>query len=236
MNILEFVNQYNLDDILSMEEKDRQFLALKDAWDLIKNQYWHEFDMDEIRNLFLKLIVYNSLITYQISGSGELRWEEFSQKIESDFWLLMDDFLLWNHGLERRYNLMINSKYNKRLYNIKTARLEKLSKFSLDPLIKYQFGILNLREDLWKAMSVPIYSKTICFAIKMYVYGLRIVFDQVFVCPMEIPIPVDSRIRKVFVSYFWALSDKEIITKAFEISKKTKIPSLHLDSLFWLKN
>ncbi|HCY20375.1 TPA: hypothetical protein DIC40_00590 [Patescibacteria group bacterium] len=84
-------------------------------------------------------------------------------------------------------------------------------------------------------MSVPIWSKTLCFAVKMFGYAARVVYDKFVPYPLDVAIPVDSRIRKLFLISYGALSDKEIIAKTYELSKISGISSLHLDSLFWIK-
>lgn len=59
--------------------------------------------------------------------------------------------------------------------------------------------------------SVDPSSKTIVFAVKMFGYAARIVYGRFVSYPMQIPIPVDSRIRKLFLSVYGQISDKEII-------------------------
>ena len=73
---------------------------------------------------------------------------------------------------------MITSKYNKRLYNIKISRLKKLSQFSLKSMDRYYDHMVDLWQDLSKAMSVHPWSKTLSFAVKMFGYAARIVFEK----------------------------------------------------------
>jgi len=233
--LTEIINQYSFEEIIAIEESDRQFLALKSAWKLIKNCDFGGVDKGVIKEVFLRAVIYNSLISYQIAWSGELRWEEFADRLKSDFDVLLLDFIQWKASLDRWYNLMITSKNNKRLYNIKVSRLKKLSQFSLKSMDWYYDNMIDLWQDLWKAMWVPIWSKTICFAVKMFGYAARVVFEKFIPYPLEVAIPVDSRIRKLFLTSYWELSDKEIIEKCYELSKISGIPSLHLDSLFWVK-
>lgn len=229
------IDRYSFEEVIAIEESDRQFLALKSAWELIKNSDFGCVDYTIIQDVFLRAVIYNSLISYQIAWSGELRWEEFAEKLKSDFNILLSDFIQWKDSLERWYNLMITSKNNKRLYNIKLGRLKKMSNFPIKPMIWYYENMLNLWEDLWKVMSVPVSSKTICFAVKMFGYSARVIFEKFVPYPFEISIPVDSRIRKLFLDNYGKISDKEIIEKTYKLSKKSGIPSLHLDSLFWVK-
>lgn len=233
--LAKLISCYSFEEIIAIEESDRQFLALKSAWELIKNRDFGQIDDVVVKEVFLKAVIYNSLISYQIAWSGELRWEEFAEKLKLDFNILFTDFLQWKASLDRWYNLMVTSKYNKRLYNIKRKRLEKFSLFSLMSMDWYYENMINLWEDLSKAMLVPKSSKTISFAVKMFGYAARVVFEKFIPYPLEISIPVDSRIRKLFLTSYGELSDKEIIQKCYEFSQNSGISPLHLDSLFWVK-
>lgn len=233
--LTEIISRYSLDEIVAIEESDRQFLALKSAWELVKNRDFGNVDCKAIQEVFLRAVIYNSMISYQIAGSWELRWEEFAEKLKSDFDVLLLDFLQEKDSLERRYNLMITSKYNKRLYNIKLSRLRKLSKFEFKSMDRYYENMVDLWQDLSKAMSVHIWSKTLSFAVKMFGYSARVIFEKFIAYPLEVAIPLDSRIRKLFLTNYGLLSDKEIIIKVYEFSKISGIAPLHLDGLFWIK-
>ncbi|MDD3263145.1 MAG: N-glycosylase/DNA lyase [Candidatus Absconditabacteria bacterium] len=233
--LTELISSYSFEEIVAIEKSDRQFLALKSAWELIKNRNFGGVDDKVVKEVFLRAVIYNSLISYQIAGSGELRWEEFADRLKSDFDVLLLDFIQGKTSFDRWYNLMITSKNNKRLYNIKVARLKKLSQFSLKSMDGYYDNMIDLWQDLGKAMGVPIWSKTICFAVKMFGYAARVVFEKFIPYPLEVAIPVDSRIRKLFLTSYGPVSDKEIIEKTYELSKISSVPSLHLDSLFWVK-
>lgn len=80
-------------------------------------------------------------------------------------------------------------------------------------------------------------AKTIVFATKMYGYGSRIVFDQMTLYPMDIQIPLDSRITKIFAynNHCDRYIDKDIRAYYQDLSLKYNIPPLHLDSLLWIK-
>lgn len=233
--LTELINKYSFEEIIAIEESDRQFLALKSAWELVKNRNFGGVDDKMVKEVFLRAVIYNSLISYQIAWSWELRWEEFADRLKSDFDVLLVDFLQWKASLDRWYNLMITSKYNKRLYNIKLSRLKKISDFSLKLMEWYYDNMIDLWQDLSKSMSVTNNSKTICFAVKMFGYAARVVFEKFVPYPLEVAIPLDSRIRKLFLTSYWAISDKEIIQKCYQLSKISGVPSLHLDSLFWVK-
>ncbi len=229
------INQYSFEEIIAIEESDRQFLALKSAWELVGNRDFGGIDVGVVKEVFLRAVIYNALISYQIAWSGELRWEEFAEKLKSDFDVLLVDFLQWNPSLDWRYNLMVTSKYNKRLYNIKLKRLKKFSEFSLQSMEWYYDNMVDLWQDLSKAMWVHLWSKTLSFAVKMFGYASRVVFDKFIPYPLAVSIPVDSRIRRLFLISYGELSDKEIIEKTYEFSQNSGISPLHLDSLFWVK-
>lgn len=233
--LTKLINKYSFEEIIAIEQSDRQFLALKSAWELIKNRDFGGIDINMVKEVFLRAVIYNSLISYQIAWSGELRWEEFAERLKLDFDILLIDFLQWKASLERWYNLMVTSKYNKRLYNIKRKRIEKISLFSLQSMDWYYKNMISLWQDLSKAMLVPASSKTISFAVKMFGYAARVVFEKFIPYPLEISIPVDSRIRKLFLTNYGEISDKDIIQKCYEFSQNSGISSLHLDSLFWVK-
>jgi len=78
------------------------------------------------------------------------------------------------------------------------------------------------------------------FAVKMFGYGARIVFGKLITYPLSIPIPVDSRIRKIsklskIGKLGKKLTDKEIQKYFQKLAEKFKIPPLHLDSLLRVK-
>ena len=76
-----------------------------------------------------------------------------------------------------RLDFLKSSKNNKRIYNIKKSRLDKLNiilKTKKD-FLKYGNNLEELNEILAKTMNTAIYSKTIVFAIKMFGYAYTII-------------------------------------------------------------
>lgn len=65
--LTKFINKYSFEEIIAIEESDRQFLALKSAWELIKNCDFGGVDIDMVKEVFLRAVIYNSLISYQIA-------------------------------------------------------------------------------------------------------------------------------------------------------------------------
>ncbi len=113
------LSKYTLKDAIKLEESDRQFIALKKLEQYISD-----------KELYLSLIIANSIICYQLSGKGEDYWEEFS------------DFFSSLPLVKRKYpkgdgffkidliselsNFFSNSKNNKRFIDTKNKRLEKI--------------------------------------------------------------------------------------------------------------
>jgi N-glycosylase/DNA lyase len=65
--LTKFVADYSLEKVVAIEESDRQFLALKSAWEKVKN-YNHDGANDEqVETVFLVSVIYNALISYQIA-------------------------------------------------------------------------------------------------------------------------------------------------------------------------
>ena len=76
-----------------------------------------------------------------------------------------------------RLDFLKNSKNNKRIYNIKKSRLDKLDNIlkTEKDFLKYGNNLEELNEILAKTMNTTIYSKTIVFAIKMFGYAYTII-------------------------------------------------------------
>ncbi len=190
-------------DILYIESQDPQFIALKNLYKKLRN-----------KTLFYKLSITNALLSYQLNITGEKYWENFSiyfskNKSINNF----EEFLYL---------------YNKRFINNRIKRLNKIKTFINSLNIKdfnfYKNNLLQLNKDLAKHLNQHIDSKTIVFAIKIFIYCIRITDNIEIFAPSEIFIPLDSRIKKINPSKnFW---------KSF--SKQTHIPLLHIDSILWL--
>lgn len=65
--LTELINKYSFEEIIAIEESDRQFLALKSAWELVKNRNFGGVDDKMVKEVFLRAVIYNSLISYQIA-------------------------------------------------------------------------------------------------------------------------------------------------------------------------
>lgn len=231
MDLHTYVKQFSLEEIIKIEESDLQFLHLKNAWSKIKQKFWNG---KSIQNLFLFLIIQNSIISYQIAWSGELWREEFSEKIYQDFTLLLKLFIDQEHNTDRRFNFLTSSKYNKRLYNLKTNRLKKFETIKSDlRIMEEDFSWLEYYQDMGKLFenikkTLKSDGKTTSFAIKMFGYWARVVFKEFIYYPDTIQIPIDSRLQKIY-----SLQNTQLDIKSFfqKISDDHKIPALHLDSL-----
>lgn len=235
LNKLEkYISQFSFQNILKIEESDRQFLALKSAWNKI-NSLWKNKKISQ--SLFLFLILQNSIISYQIAGSGENRREEFAEKISCDYETLYGLFIDWKSNVDWRYGFLTTSKYNKRLYNLKRNRLIKFDKFFFDGEYKimetYYDNMELLLEKMVNTMWMKNADKTMTFAIKMFGYGARLSLGRFVKYPMNIRIPVDSRIKKIWEKF--DINERDIQDYLQEISEKYSIPPLHLDSLLWIK-
>ncbi|MBS8121839.1 N-glycosylase/DNA lyase, partial [Candidatus Vampirococcus lugosii] len=227
-----YLENYNINYILDLEEKkDLQYINIKKSWIKI-NEYKNVSDNDKF--FFIKIIIYNSLISYQLSGTGEKRWQEFAEFLYQNF-----DKLLKNIELYKTF--LINSKNNRRLINMKIKRLKKIDKFfeevdNLNSLINYYQNMTSLNTKLAYCMKQKKTAKTIVFSIKMFAYSCRIVFDKIERFPFDICIPLDSRIKKIYEINTGNKNYKEseIIKYFDDISKKIKIAPLHIDSLLWV--
>ena len=218
--LYEKLKDYTIDDAIKFEQKDRQFIALKNLYENKKFQ-------DE---LYLILIIINALISFQLSWKGEDYWEEFSVKLGK------------NNKIEDIYNffedLLKNGKNNRRFVDMKLKRVEKfLDWFSvekLEDLEKFYKNMDKLAEKLSKIMNQKIDAKTIVFAVKMFSYWARNVFWYLQNFPENLMIPIDSRLENLYKRYNWEASKKEIKNYYRGLSKKLNIPLLHLDAILWI--
>jgi len=199
-----------------IEEKvDLQFDALRNL---------HENLRDD--ELFLKLVIANSIVSYQLSGKGEDWWWEFSKYFSSH---------PPGKVIAEAYSKFLPaSRTNRRLVAGKLRRLKKLNPFldslDIDDLRDYYFGdMVKLREELAGALGSKKSAKTIVFAVKMFGYAGRIVFEEFVPYPMEIEIPEDVRIK----AYTKRITSEPAVSFWGKVSKETGVPPLHMDSILW---
>jgi DNA-(apurinic or apyrimidinic site) lyase len=196
---------------------------------------------------FLALIISNALICYQLSGTWEKYWEEFSDYFENPH---PNPLLLRGEGINQKSwkdrNLFAldilkklakfirQSKNNRRFVEAKIQRLEKVRPFLANfwwNSGNYYNDMVKLRDDLALTMWQKSDAKTIVFAVKMFYYWAKIIFgNKTF--PNEIFVPIDSRLTNLFEKYKEDYTD---INKFYlDLSKKLNIPMLHLDAILWV--
>jgi len=202
MDLIDILSKFYIEEILYFEENyDLQYKYLKFLYKNIKDQ-----------NLFLKLIVINSLLAFQLSYKGEKFWKIFS--------------IYFSKHNDNIYNnfLSFTDLYNRRYKEIKIKRLNRIYNWIRDKdLLIYKDDLVRFNLEIAKVMGQNIYDKTIVFSTKIYGYGLRIIGYKI-IFPFEIFIPIDNRIGKIS-------KDKNYWIK---ISKETNISLLHIDSLIWI--
>ncbi|MDD5770156.1 MAG: N-glycosylase/DNA lyase [Candidatus Gracilibacteria bacterium] len=217
--LLEKLKNISTLEAVKIEESDKQYIALKNLYLKIKN-----------KDFYLSLIIANSIICYQLSGSGENYWEEFSNYFsESEIKSVGE--------VTKKLSIFIkNSKGNKRFIQTKISRLEKLKPF-LEIFIGNEYfyykNMENLQTNLAKIMNQKIGDKTIVFGVKMFSYGSRNYFNKLIYFPENIPIPIDSRLTKIYEKFN---DDMSLSIQDFykNLSLKLNIPPLHLDAVLWV--
>ncbi|WP_297466738.1 N-glycosylase/DNA lyase [Thermococcus sp.] len=214
--LVEILKELGLDCARTIEERvDLQFDALKNLHENLKN--------DE---LFIKLVIANSLVSYQLTGKGEDWWWEFSRHFSDNPPI---------ESIAKAYaGFLPSSKTNRRLVSGKLRRIEKVEPFlnslSLDDLRNYYFnGMERLRDELAKALNSKRSAKTIVFAVKMFGYAGRIAFGEFVPYPMSIEIPDDVRIN----AYTKRFTNEPPVSFWNRIAEITGIPPLHIDSILW---
>ena len=220
------IKHLTIKDAIKVEESDSQFFALKNLFLELKKT---EKKDKNIETFYLFLIICNSLICYQLSWTWEKYWAEFSLEVWKNKFEKLDDIFDFFE------KFIPNSKNNKRFVKVKLNRLKKIKSFFEEFSWKEKFfyeNMLFLRDVLAKKMKQKKDAKTIVFAVKMFSYWARNIFPfQQF--PDEIPIPVDSRITNLFEKYDdWKFEN--IYDFYEDLSKRLKIPQLHLDAILWV--
>jgi DNA-(apurinic or apyrimidinic site) lyase len=192
----------------------------------------------------LYLVIQCALVGYQIAWSGENWRNEFGQKITTDRQILQKTWKNKEDNHNWRYDFLTTSKYNKRIYNIKTKRIQKFNKTLNTENNFYQFwnDLEKLNNTLAKTMNAKVDNKTITFATKMFGYAYEIISWQDTIYPMSINIPLDSRLKTIYLNTV-PLNKEELkgdiknnkIDSYFQnLSQKHNIPPLHLDSILRL--
>ncbi|WP_457754448.1 N-glycosylase/DNA lyase [Thermococcus sp.] len=211
----EILKELGIECAKTIEEKvDLQFSALEHLHKNLKN--------DE---LFIKLVIANAIVSYQLTATGEQWWWEFAEH----FSLNPPE----KEIVDAYSRFLTGSKTNRRLTAAKIKRLEKLEPFlaelKLEDLSNYYYSMASLRNDLAKVLNSKRNAKTIVFAVKMFGYAGRIAFKEFIPYPMEIEIPNDVRINaytkrftNALPTSFWS-----------RIAKEVNIPPLHIDSILW---
>ncbi len=210
------LRELGIDCARTVEERvDLQFDALKNLHDNLGNE-----------ELFIKLVVANSIVSYQLSAKGEQWWWEFSRYFSAN---------PPEEGIAKAYvKFLPSSTTNRRLVAGKLKRLEKLQPFldglDLKALRRYYFGGMeSLRDDLARVLNSKRSAKTIVFAVKMFGYAGRIAFGEFVPYPMGIEIPDDVRIN----AYTKRFTNEPPVSFWGRIAEETGIPPLHIDSILW---
>ncbi len=235
--LYEKLKKYSIEDSIKIEESDRQYKALKKMWDNLAE-----------KDKYLWLILANSIICYQLSGKWEDYWEEFGAYFgPPPNPLLIKEGGLVEYITKSLWDFIKQSKNNKRFIDTKINRLEKLRPFLEEFVTKTEYYYNNmeeLRDKLALTMKQKKDAKTVVFAIKMFSYGARNVFNKLIYFPENISIPIDSRLDNLFQKYkdtppltppYKGGGQDQLIKKFyFDLSKKLNIPELHLDALVWV--
>jgi DNA-(apurinic or apyrimidinic site) lyase len=206
------LKRFGVELVEVFERKDPQYKALEELYN----------ELRECNSLAL-LTVLNSIVSYQLSATGEEYWWEFARYKEFSSGV-GDPEDLW-----RRFrNFLLSSRGNVASREIKIERLERIrrTQFHIELYVRYIEYIKNLDllvSRLAEVLRQNIYDKTIVFSTKIYGYGLRIIGYKI-IFPFEIFIPIDNRIGKISKDKnYW-----------IGLSKRVNIPLLHIDSLIWI--
>lgn len=215
--LYEKLKDYKIEDAIKCEESDRQFIAIKKLWEKYQD-----------KEVFLALIIWNSLVCYQLSWKWEDYWEEFSKYFS-------EKIVNYDNLIEELGKFLQISKNNSRFWKTKIERLEKYKSFLETFRGNWEYYYKKMSElayDLSLVMRQKQDAKTITFAVKMFSYWARNIYPfRKF--DFDIFIPIDSRLRNLYQIY--NQNYKDIKKFYFDLSEKLDIPMLHLDAILWTK-
>jgi len=243
------LKKYNLQDAINIEKSDRQFLALEKLWTSPQPSPLEERGQEEKAKNYLFLIIINALICYQLSWKWEDYWEEFAKTVSphlaSPKGRGIKDFSEIYNFFEK---FIPESKNNRRFIDTKLKRVKKILTSPLAPLLigeghKMEYFYKNMDKlvlELSKTMKQKTDAKTIVFAVKMFSYWARNIYNFEYF-PENIMIPIDSRLENLYKKYApltpfeGGIDNKKIKEFYINLSKKLNIPLLHLDAILWVK-
>jgi len=202
--LIKEIKKFNYQDLLNLEQYDLQYQSLESLFFFLKN-----------KEQFLKLVIINSLLSYQLTMKWEKYWNCFS-----------DYFKNWTIDIKKDFQGFL-WKYNKRLLQAKLKRLDKIMLFmdslNLKKLEYYKNYQKEFLENLAWAMNQKKDAKTVVFCIKMFIWWWKIIWENIIV-DKDIFIPLDNRLLKVS-------NNKQDWLK---LSKETWYSLLLLDTLFYI--
>lgn len=238
------LEKYTLQDAINFEQNDRQFLALKKLWENIRSRsillskkegikeslsHWEGFRESLKIYFYLSLILWNSIVCYQLSGKWEDYWEEFWEYFSDKF---IENFLPADL-IDLLANFLRVCKKNRRFTEAKITRLQKFLPFLEEFLGQEKYfyeNMTKLQEKIAKTMKQKKDAKTVVFAVKMFSYWARNIFDFIEF-PNDLLIPIDSRLTNLFENYW---NENEKIEDFYKnLSLDLKIPMMHLDAVVW---
>lgn len=102
-------------------------------------------------------------------------------------------------------------------------------------MLEYYDSMTLLCGKLADCMKQTVRSKTITLTVKMFGYAARIVTEKFVTYPMHVQIPVDSRLRQIYVYNKRKDVSEKVIQDYFQsLAEQFNVPPLHLDSLLWI--
>ncbi len=203
-NLVKEIKKFTYQDLLNLEQYDVQYQSLESLFSVLQN-----------KEQFLKLIIINALLSYQLTMKWEKYWTYFSEYFKNWTTNIKQDFqdFLW--------------KYNKRLLQAKLKRLDKIMLFvdtlNLKKLEHYRKHQTEFVQELAEAMGQREDAKTIVFCVKMFIWWWRIIWENT-IPDKNIFIPIDSRLSKI------SQNKKDWL----KLSEETWYSLLLLDTLFYI--
>lgn len=221
--VVSLLSNISLEDVLSIEEADPQYesaLAVCTAGGLAGAV-----------SFFLA-----ALSAYRLRCTGEEYWARFAE------YFIKEKAIA--DPVEKVVRFLLRDKCSTYLREVKASRVRKFSNYSTT--VSGLLSSCNFKQ-LWSLTSRVLdsdsSSKTVVFSVKMGYYCGRALKLCRGPLPMDIPIPVDSRVAKASISLgiLPGLTTSEAMRRCREkiifawktIGESVGIPPVHLDTLVW---
>ncbi len=214
--INELLKNYSLEDCYALESETKEFAILEKLFKKLKN-----------KEVFLPLILLNSVVCYNLSKASEDYWDEFIEAAgESKIENITDIFLFF-------VDFLPQSRWNNKSVWLKIKKIKKLKPLLVELYhmqMRYYKDMNLLARDISRYTQTLFDDYIIIYTIKMYAFWARIRLGKYIHFPYEILFTTSKITEELYERHkytFFGAQEKFYL----KLSKELEIPPLHLELL-----